>query len=160
MGVGSAKRLCKSLVRGEDDWGVSGPQWPRGRPEQCRAQEWGLDEGGRAHRVAQSQWVSCHCAQSWLGEGAGQEASCQTLGQLLLQRQFGLKKTGRGWREARKEHSEATTLLPGKHASQTHGPLCGAICKTTLSKLCFFIKKKKATKYKFAHWCPDLHITT
>lgn len=83
-----------SLVGGEDDGSVCGPQRPRGRPKQCRAQEWGLDEGGGAHWVAQSQWVSGHCAQSWWGEGAGQEASCQALGQLLLQGQFGLEKTG------------------------------------------------------------------
>lgn len=86
----------KSLIRGEDDGCVRGPQRPRSRPEQCRAQEWGLDEGGGAHRVAQSQRVSSHCAQSWWGEGAGQEASSQTLGQLLLQGQFGLEKTGMG----------------------------------------------------------------
>lgn len=85
----------KSSVRGKDDGGVCGPQRPWGRPEQCRAQEGGLDEGGGAHWVAQSQWVGGHCAQSWLGEGAGQEASCQSFGQLLLQSQFGLEKTGR-----------------------------------------------------------------
>lgn len=84
----------KSSVRGEDDGGVCGPQWPRSRPEQCWAQEGGLDEGGGAHWVAQSQWVGGHRAQSWLGEGTGQEASCQSLGQLLLQGQFGLEKTG------------------------------------------------------------------
>lgn len=84
----------KSLVRGKDDGRVCGPQWPRGRPEQCRAQEGGLDEGGGAHWVAQGQRVGGHCAQSRLGEGAGQEASCQSLGQLLLQGQFGLEKTG------------------------------------------------------------------
>ena len=96
QGRSSVERVVKSLVRGKDDGRVCGPQWPRGRPEQCRAQEWGLDKGGGAHWVAQSQWVSCQCAQSWLGEGAGQEASSQTLGQLFLQGQFGLEKTGGG----------------------------------------------------------------
>lgn len=95
-GWSSNGKRVKSLVGGEDDGCVCGPQRPRGGPEQCGAQEWGLDEGGGAHRVTQSQWVSCHCAQSWRGEGAGQEASCQTLGQLLLQGQFGLEKTGGG----------------------------------------------------------------
>lgn len=87
-------RWVKSLVGGEDDGCVRGPQRPRGGPKQCRAQEGGLDEGGGAHWVTQSQWVSRHCAQSWLGEGAGQEASCQALGQLLLQGQFGLRGEG------------------------------------------------------------------
>lgn len=94
QGWRSNGKWVKSLVRRKDDGCVCGPQRPRGRPKQCRAQEGGLDEGGGAHRVAQSQWVSRHRAQSWLGEGAGQEASCQALGQLLLQGQFGLEKTG------------------------------------------------------------------
>lgn len=84
----------KFLIGGEDDGCMCGPQRSGGRPKQCRAQEWGLDEGGGSHWVAQSQRVSCHCAQSWRGEGAGQETSCQALGQLLLQGQFGLEKTG------------------------------------------------------------------
>lgn len=94
QGWSSNGKWVKSLVGGEDDRCVCGPQGPRSRPEQCRAQEWGLDEGGGAHWVAQRQLVSCHCAQSWRGEGAGQEASCQTLGQLLLQGQFGLRGEG------------------------------------------------------------------
>lgn len=102
----------QSLIRGEDDGSVCGPQRPRGGPEQCRAQEWGLDEGGGAHWVAQSQRVSRHCAQGWRGEGAGQEASRQALGQLLLQGQFGLEKTG--GRTVREEDSEDT------HIPQTH----------------------------------------
>lgn len=96
QGWSSDGKWVKSLVGGEDDGCVCGPQRPRGRPKQCRAQEGGLDEGGGAHWVAQSQWVGCHCAQSWLGEGAGQEASCQALGQLLLQGQFGLEMTEGG----------------------------------------------------------------
>lgn len=95
--VGSRSRngnkvMC--LVRGEENGCVGGPQWTWGGPEQCRAQEGGLDEGGGAHRVTQSQWVSCNCAQGWLSEWAGQEAGCQALGQLLLQGQLGLQSTG------------------------------------------------------------------
>lgn len=88
--------VSKSLVRGEDDGRVCGPQRPRGGPKQCGAQEGRLDEGGGAHWVAQSQRVGRHCAQSRLGEGAGQEAGRQALGQLLLQGQFGLEETGGG----------------------------------------------------------------
>lgn len=95
-GWSSNEKWVKSLVGGEDDGCVCGPQWPRSRSKQCRAQEGGLDEGGGAHWVAQSQRVSRHCAQGWLGEGAGQEASRQALGQLLLQGQLGLEKTGGG----------------------------------------------------------------
>ena len=91
----SSGEQLKSSVRRKNDGGVCGPQRPWGRPEQRRAQEGGLDEGGGAHWVAQSQWVGGHCAQGWLGEGAGQEASRQSLGQMLMQSQFGLKKTGR-----------------------------------------------------------------
>lgn len=96
QGWSSHGRRVESLVRGEDDGRVCRPQRPRGRPKQCRAQKGGLDKGGGAHWVAQSQRISCHCAQGWRGEGAGQEASCQALGQLLLQSQFGLEKTGGG----------------------------------------------------------------
>lgn len=109
QGWSSNGKWVKSLVGGEDDRRVCGPQGPWGRPEQCRAQEWGLDEGGGAHWVAQSQWVSCHCAQGWWGEGAGQEASCQTLGQLLLQGQFGLRGQGR-------EVVLAECFLHGRHS--------------------------------------------
>lgn len=106
----------KSSVRREDDGGVCGPQWPRSRPEQCWAQEGGLDECGGAHWVAQSQWVGGHRAQSWLGEGTRQEASCQSLGQLLLQGQFGLEKTGgASERTERTEDREDRAPLLGKH---------------------------------------------
>lgn len=83
-----------SLIRGEDDGGVRGPQGPRGGPKQGGAQEGRLKEGG-ARRVAQSQRIGCHGAQGGLGEGAGQEASGQALGQLLLEGQFGLKERRR-----------------------------------------------------------------
>ena len=78
-----------SLVRREDDWGVSGPQGPRGRPEEGRAQERCLDEGCSAW-VAEGEWIGCHCAQSGCVEGAWQKSSGQALGQLLLQGQVGL----------------------------------------------------------------------
>lgn len=61
----------ESSIRRKDDGRVSGPQRPRSRPEECGAQEGGLDEGGGAHRVAQCQRVCCHRAQSRRGEGAG-----------------------------------------------------------------------------------------
>lgn len=121
-------RRVKSLVRREDDGRVRGPQRPRGRPKQCRAQERGLDEGGGPRRVTQSQRVGCQRAQSRLGEGAGQEAGRQALGQMLLQGQFGLERTGRGEggereEEVREEQREDRACLLGKHDFQTCG-LC------------------------------------
>lgn len=120
--MGSEPRV---LVRGEDDGCVCGPQRPRGGPEQCRAQEGGLYERGGAHWVAQGQWVSCHCAQSWWGEGAGQEASCQALGQLLLQSQFGLEKTGGGGGggELREEQSDSMFTVWEDDRSENMGLL-------------------------------------
>lgn len=135
---GSVKGLVRSLtggsvkssVGGEDDGGVRGPQRPRGGPEQRRAQERGLDEGGGAHRVAQGQRVGCDRAQSRWGEGAGQEASCQTLGQLLLQGQFGLEErqeggggSGRGGSNSKKQ--EKNTAIGQTCFIKTHGPLSG-----------------------------------
>lgn len=131
--------MVKPLVGGEDDGSVRGPQWPRGRPEQCGAKEWGLDEGGGAHRVTQSKRVSCHCAQSWWGEGAWQEATCQALGQLLLQGQFGLEETGRGAtvRSKRRTHMALylDTLLQQSNMQNTSEQITCCSFQLKMSKI-------------------------
>lgn len=101
-GRGRAGGLRGPSVGREDDGCVRGPQRPRCRPEQRRAQEGRLDEGGGgcsgggAHWVAQCQGVGGHRAQGGRGQLAGQEAGRQALRQLLLQGQFGLEEEPEG----------------------------------------------------------------
>jgi hypothetical protein len=73
---------------------VSGPQGPRGRPEERGAEQGGLDEGCMAwpRGAPQGQRIGGHGAKGGRVHVAGQETCRQGLGQLLLQGQFGLEE--------------------------------------------------------------------
>lgn len=73
---------------------MSGPQGPRGGPEERGAEQGGLDEGCVAgpRGAPQGQGIGGHGAKGGRVHVAGQETCRQGLGQLLLQGQFGLEE--------------------------------------------------------------------